>query len=62
MNEKASQNQTLQQKYHQGDKHLGYFPCKILRTILKMDKVRTQTNGPEDKKVDDDTQGLTSER
>ena len=26
---------------------------KILRTILKMDKGRTQTNRPEDKKVDD---------
>ena len=36
--EKTSQNQTLQQKSHQRDKHLGYPTCKILRTILKIEK------------------------
>ena len=35
---------------------------KILRTIPKGDKVRPQTNGPKDRKVDDDLQGLTYER
>ena len=52
-NEKDSQNQALLQKSHQRDKHLGSPPCKILGTIPKMDKGRTQTNGPKDKKVDD---------
>ena len=36
--------------------------CKILGTILKMDSGRTQTNGSEDKKINDDAQGLTFER
>ena len=62
MNEKTSRNQALQQKSHQRGKHLGSPPCKILVTILKMDERGTQTNGPENKKIDDDTQGLTSER
>ena len=50
------------QKSHQMVKHLVCPPYKILGKILKMDKGGTQTNGPEDKKIDDDTQGLTSER
>ena len=29
--------------------------CKILRTILKIDEERTQTNGSKDKKIDDDS-------
>ena len=41
-------------KSHQKNKHLSSPPCKIIGTILKMDKGRTQTNGPPDKKVDDD--------
>ena len=44
------------------NKHLGCLLCKILGTILKMNKRRTLTNGPEDKKTDDDAQGLTFER
>ena len=36
--------------------------CKILGTILKIHKGGTQTNGPEDKEVNDDVQGLRSER
>ena len=43
-------------------KKLGYLPWKMHRTILKMNKGGTQTNGPEDKKVDNNTQGLTFER
>ena len=61
MNEKASRNQTLHQESHQTDKHLGCLPCKIRRTIFKMGK-RTQTNRPEEKKADDNAQGLTPER
>ena len=53
---KNSRNQTLQQKSHQRNKHLDCSPCKILRTILKMDKERNQTNGL------NDAQGLTSEK
>ena len=37
-------------------------PCMILGSILEMDEGRTQTNGPEDKKDNDDTQCLTSGR
>ena len=35
------------------NQHLDGLPCKIIRIILKMDKERTQTNGPNDKKTDD---------
>ena len=35
---------------HQRDKHLGSPHCKILGTILEMDKGRTLTNGLENKK------------
>ena len=35
---------------------------KIVGTILKMDKGGIQTNGPEEKKVKDDTQRLTPKR
>ena len=34
----------------------------ILGTILKMDKGRIQIKGPEDKKVDNDGHGITSDR
>ena len=61
-NEKTSGNQALQKKFNQMDKHLGRPPRLILRTILKIDKRRTQTKRWEDKKIDDDGQGLTSER
>ena len=40
------------------DKDLGSSTCKIAWTILKIDKGGTQTNEPEDKKVDDNTQSL----
>ena len=61
-NKKDSQNQDLQQKSLQRNKHLGCPPCKILGTILEMDEGRTSTNGPEDKKTNDDAQGVTSKR
>ena len=57
---KNSGNQAVQQKYHQSEKHLGSPLCKILVAILKMEKGRTQTNWPKDKKVDDHAQGFTS--
>ena len=56
--EKISRNQTLQQNFHQRDKHLGSPPCKILGTSLLMDKGRTQINELKDKEVDDDAQGF----
>ena len=55
-----SQNQALQQKSHQKEKHQGIPPCKILWSILKMDKGRTQSNGPNDKKILDKAQGYIS--
>ena len=36
------------------DKHLGCSPCKILRSILEVVERRTSTNGPENKKTNDD--------
>ena len=42
------------------NKNLGSAPCKILRTILEINKGRRSE--PEDKKVDGDAQGLISER
>ena len=36
--ENAFRNQALQQESHQSDKYLGCFSCKILRTILEMEK------------------------
>ena len=62
MNEKASQDHVLQQKSHQKNKHLGSPFCKILGAILKMDKRGTRTNGPEDKKDDDNEQSFTLKR
>ena len=44
------------------DKHLGSSHCKILGTVLKKEKGGTYTNRLEDKKANDDTQSLTSER
>ena len=44
VNEKTTQNQP-----NGKDKHF----CKILRTILKVDKKRTLTTGPESKKTHD---------
>ena len=37
-----------------GNKYLSGPLCKILGNILEMDEGRTSTNGPEDKKANDD--------
>ena len=55
-------NEALQQKSHQSDKHLVSTPYWIIETNIKMDNGRTLRNRPEDKKVDNDTQGLIPER
>ena len=55
-NKRISGNQTLRQKSHQRYKYLASIPCNILETIHKMGKERTQRNGPEDKKVNNDAQ------
>ena len=52
----------MQKRSHQKNKHQGSPSSKTLGTILKMDKEGTKTNGPGNKKADDDVQGLTSER
>ena len=44
------------------NKHLGSPPNNTLGTNLEIDKGRTSINEPEDKKVNDDIQGLTSKR
>ena len=49
----TSRNEALQQKSHQRNKRPGSLPCKVLRTILKMDKTGTQTNRPNDKEIKD---------
>ena len=49
-NENTFWNQTLQQKSHQRINIWEVPPCKILMTILKMDKGCTQKNGTEVKK------------
>ena len=43
-------------------KHLGCLPHKIVGTILEVDEGRTSTNESENKKTNDDAQGLTLER
>ena len=50
-NEEPSRNQALQQKFQQRDTYLISLQCKKLSTIFKMDKGRTQTNRPKDKKA-----------
>ena len=61
-NKKISRNQTRLYKSYQMNNHSASSPCKIFWTILKMDERRTQTNGPEDKETDDDTQCFIPER
>ena len=41
---------TIEQKFHQRDKHQGCPHCKILVTNLKVDEGRTSTNGSENEK------------
>ena len=61
-NEKTIRNQTMQQNFHQRDKHLGCPTRKIHRIILKVDKIRALINEPAKKKIHDDAYGLTSQR
>ena len=58
----SQMNGKISLKTHQRNKYLGYPRHKLQRTILKMDKRGTQTNGSEYKKVDEDSQGFISER
>ena len=46
-------NQALQQKSHQRNKYQGRPSCKILWTILKMDRGGTRINGSNNKEIDD---------
>ena len=39
----------------------GSSPCQMLFAILKIDEGRTQTNGRNDEKIDDNVQSLTCE-
>ena len=59
-NVKAFRNRAQQLESHQKDKNLDCPTSKILGSILEIDEERT--NEPEDKKANDDAQGLTSER
>ena len=52
MKERASRNQDLQKKSYEWSKEPGFPSCEILRTIFKTDKIGTQTNGPQNKKID----------
>ena len=52
-NEKASRNKAQTQKSHQRDKQMGSSSCKIIWSIIKMDKGVTEINEPKDKKIDD---------
>ena len=62
MKNKASWNQAMRQKSHKRIKNRVSSPCKIHTTISKMKTRRTQTNGLNEKEVDDYAKGLTSER
>ena len=53
MNKKV-QNEALQQEFNKRGKHF--------RTILKIAKRRAYSDGPEDKRADDEVQSLTSVR
>ena len=61
-NEKASWNQALQKKSHRKNKQLISLPCKILWTILNLDKGENQTNGTKDNKVDNYAEEFTHKR
>ena len=58
-NKKTFQNQALRQKSHQMNKHLGSPPCKMLETILKINKGEILTNERKDKEINDYARGLT---
>ena len=51
---KTTWDKTLLQELCQRDKYLGCLPRRTLGTILEVDQRRTQTNGLENKKTNDD--------
>ena len=59
---KYSRNKILWQESHQMKIHLSGPACKIIWTILKMDKGATLKNRINDKEIDYDTQGFTPDR
>ena len=67
MKEKAAQRKLLEINLYSRNPIKGIntwacTPYKLFGIILKMNKEGNQTNGSEDKKGDDHTQSLTSER
>ena len=60
--EKVSGNYTRLQKSHQRDKYLGSSPCKLLGIILKIEKIGSYTDGPQDKEIGDYAQVDTSKK
>ena len=58
-NMKISRRQTQRQKSNQMNKYQCSLSSTILWTLPKMDKVGTQRDGPRNKEIDDDEQGLT---
>ena len=61
-NYKTTRNKTLLQEPCQRDVYRGCVLRKIQGTILEVDQRRTQTNGKENKKTNDYTQDLSSQR
>ena len=59
---KTSRTQSMLQKYHQRNKHMGIISGQILGTIIKKDYEGTKTNGRKEKKIHYYPQGLISER
>ena len=53
-NKKTSRNEALQQRFHQRTKNLGFIPYKMIGTIFKVDRRRTSTNEPKNKKTNND--------
>ena len=58
----SEHHHTIRNEKKVRDNHLWSPPSKILWTILKVDREGTQTNGPKNKKMNDDVQSLTPER
>ena len=61
-NEQTSRNQAEEQKSHQKHKHLGGAICDIFGNIPEVDEGRNSTNGPGDKKANDEAKDPTSQR
>ena len=61
-NEKTFRNQTLRQKSHQMNKEPANPSCKILWFIIKINEEGAQTDRPEDREINDDTQSIIPKR